>query len=745
MKHGTSRAWFVAALGLMATILAWGTLPSSSTAASPVSSLSTIPDPFRFVRMWSYHAPGGVFNHQPRGMAFDASGNLFVVDGGNQRVQVLDREGRAIRTFGRLGSGPGEFWQPRYVALDSQGNVYVSEGRNNRVQKFTSDGTFLTQFTGLSGATGIAIGSDGSIYVGPAGQIVKLSPDGSSRRTLVSSITGRKTMKLRHEGGTDVIYVLVTNATGYGAVHKYDADGELLATWGGEPGNSFDAQGDVEVDPAGNIYVLNQDSNTLVVRSPADEPVRVQEGFRTPQGLAFGPDGLLYVTDGEGGYIGDPEGRAQMRIQRFTLGGQRVVPTWGSEEGHAPGQTQGVVLGGITWTPTGHIWVHRVTDGSLEQYALDGSFVREIVPPANDIANYQRITAVEADRDGNLLVNYPCEIRKVAPDGAVLQVLQSHPRCADSRYYPNSLFGNPFGFDLDSSGNLYVADPGNERVVKIDAAKQSVERIYSNLAFPYDVAVAADGHVYVLSDVNDPRTGQVKHPILVYTPNSATLEATWYIPDEAANHTITHIEVGADGFIYAFDFEENTLLKLNTSGQVVARIEPGGYGIGPGQFDNTHGWDGFAVDPNGNVYTADWNNGRIQVFTQGDAASTPTATPSGTASPTPSVTGAATHTATLTPTITTTATPSGTALPPETVTPTLTMTITASPGVGVTSTPSPTAALLPTDTPTPTSTQVAGLPTLTQTPTLTVTAPSTGTASPVPERYVVYLPYVRRQ
>jgi len=111
----------------------------------------------------------GQFNN-PNGVAVD-SGDVYVADSDNHRIQKFDSSGTFLTKWGISGNGDGEFSVPRGVAVDS-GDVYVADSNNNRIQKFDSSGTFLTKW-GISGAGDgefsfpIGIAADfGNVYVG---------------------------------------------------------------------------------------------------------------------------------------------------------------------------------------------------------------------------------------------------------------------------------------------------------------------------------------------------------------------------------------------------------------------------------------------------------------------------------------------------------------------------------------------------------------------------------------------------
>ena len=85
------------------------------------------------------------------------------MESGNRHVQILNSD---LTYFSRLGSGNGHFQQPRDVAFDRTGNVYVTDFSNHRIQVFTSEGQFLRQFAVVKGSgklkhpTGISIDSE---------------------------------------------------------------------------------------------------------------------------------------------------------------------------------------------------------------------------------------------------------------------------------------------------------------------------------------------------------------------------------------------------------------------------------------------------------------------------------------------------------------------------------------------------------------------------------------------------------
>ena len=115
----------------------------------------------------------GEFN-LPRDITVGANGQLYIVDGGNFRIQVLSQEGEFVRQVGSLGRMYGQFARPKGVAVDGNGYVYVSDAAHGNFQIFDTEGALLL-FVGSRSETagpavymlpaGIDVDSDGRVYM----------------------------------------------------------------------------------------------------------------------------------------------------------------------------------------------------------------------------------------------------------------------------------------------------------------------------------------------------------------------------------------------------------------------------------------------------------------------------------------------------------------------------------------------------------------------------------------------------
>ena len=126
-------------------------------------------------------AGNDVFN-SPSDVIVAANGDIFVADGhaapngameehlmtgvaSNARIVKFDKSGKFLKTWGKMGSGQGEFDQPHSLAFDSKGRLFVADRSNNRIQIFDQDGRFLEEWKQFSRPSGLYIDSHDTLYV----------------------------------------------------------------------------------------------------------------------------------------------------------------------------------------------------------------------------------------------------------------------------------------------------------------------------------------------------------------------------------------------------------------------------------------------------------------------------------------------------------------------------------------------------------------------------------------------------
>jgi hypothetical protein len=115
--------------------------------------------------------PGTDTFDQPTEVAVAANGDIFVADGhgnaptANARIMKFDKNGKFIKTWGKKGTGIGEFDCPHTLAFDSQGRLFVGDRQNNRIQIFDQDGKFIAEWKQFGRPSGIYIDKNDVIYV----------------------------------------------------------------------------------------------------------------------------------------------------------------------------------------------------------------------------------------------------------------------------------------------------------------------------------------------------------------------------------------------------------------------------------------------------------------------------------------------------------------------------------------------------------------------------------------------------
>ena len=249
------------------------------------------------------------------GLAFDASGNLYIADTGHNRIRKVGRSG-VITTIAGNGvssfSGDGgpatqaTLRGPRHVAVDGQGNVYIDDTGNYRVRKVSPDGFILTVAGGgtrggdaaegqqateadLRGTRCLTLDVRGNLYICQGNvnydieRVWKITPDG-----VLHNLAG-----IIHQSGMDTSFI-----EGISATEAY-----------------LKAVQDVVVDARGNVFLIDITAHQIRQITPegwiynvagtgeqgvtANNTPALQAQFSAggPTGIALDPEGRLLIAD----------------------------------------------------------------------------------------------------------------------------------------------------------------------------------------------------------------------------------------------------------------------------------------------------------------------------------------------------------------------------------------------------------------------------------------------------------------
>ena len=156
------------------------------------------------------------------------TGQIFIADTFNHRIQVLNKDLNYSHSFGKKGSSPEQFNYPWDVTFDNEGYLFVAEHGNNCIKKFTSTGQYISTFS--------SCGSN-------PGQITK-----------PSSIIIDKNLLYVSEWGNNRISI-------------FDTNGHFIHCFGkrGSGEGEFNGPYGITVDSLGNLYVSDYGNNRLVV------------------------------------------------------------------------------------------------------------------------------------------------------------------------------------------------------------------------------------------------------------------------------------------------------------------------------------------------------------------------------------------------------------------------------------------------------------------------------------------------
>jgi len=244
----------------------------------------------------------------PIGIAIDASGNIYIADDANNRIRKIDNKG-IITTIAGNGTagysgdgGPADSAQlntPRGVAIDASGDIYIADASNNRIRKVDKNGIITTivgkgtaGFSGDGGPAdsaqlyapggGILLDSIGNLYIADAGnyRIRKVNTAG-----IISTIAGTGKYIDSGDGGpataasirvaeiymnkTCDLYIddyygsiRVVNTAGIISTIAGDSAHAINSGFGGDGGladsATFNQPWGVATDNTGNVYIADE-------------------------------------------------------------------------------------------------------------------------------------------------------------------------------------------------------------------------------------------------------------------------------------------------------------------------------------------------------------------------------------------------------------------------------------------------------------------------------------------------------
>ncbi len=289
---------------------------------------ATAADDFQFIAAWGSNGTWPEQFISPDDIAVDDEGYVYIADPGNHRIKVF-WAGTLVRSWETLAHElMNEFGDPRGIAIDGTGHVYVIERMNDRVLKFASDGTFIKQWGSYGHETGefdwpggIAVDSAGNVYVVDSfnHRIQKFTPEGTHLATLGGdgpdwggSGTGPGEFSSPEGVAVDGAGSVYVADTWNHRVQKFTPDGALVATWGRNGGDGsagtgpgeFDSPGGIEVDRAGNVYVVDTDNDRIQTFTSTGALITMwgtlgtgDGQFNHPRGVAVDEAGHAFVVD----------------------------------------------------------------------------------------------------------------------------------------------------------------------------------------------------------------------------------------------------------------------------------------------------------------------------------------------------------------------------------------------------------------------------------------------------------------
>lgn len=291
------------------------------------------------------------------------------------------------------------------------------------------------------------------------------------------------------------------------------------------------------------------------------------------------------------------------------------------------------IAGNIYVADYGNNLIREISPAGMVS-TLAGSGVQGRVDNTGAVASFNQPTGIAVDAAGNVYVGDAGNdrIRKITPAGVVTTLAGS-----DSTGYTDgpgitAAFFHPEGITVDGTGNVFVADAGNNLIRKVapggtvstlagNGAGIGDAAVFSN---PTGVAIDATGNIYVANALKNNilkiGVGGAINTLAgsgdIGFRDGAGAVATFYFPNSLA--------VDAANNVYVSDGVNNLIRKITPDGNVSTLAGSGTAGAddGTGTAASFNGPAGLAIDATGNIYVADSNNNLIRKITPAGVVTT---------------------------------------------------------------------------------------------------------------------------
>ena len=402
------------------------------------------------------------------GVAVDSAGNIYIADAVNERIRKVSNG--VIATVAGSGgpffsgdNGPAtsaQLWYPQGVAVDSAGNLYIADTLNNRIRK-VSNGVITT----VAGGGTCCFSGDN----GPATSAQLYNPEGvavdSAGNVYIADSNNYRVRKVSN----GVIATVAGNGTRNLDPGSSGSNGPAVSAQLSLPEG-------VAVDSAGNLYIadswsgilgLSWVSTGLLYKVSNGVIAPVPAALNSPSGIAVDSAGNLYVADTMNNRI--------LEISNGVITTAAGNGVWGSSGDNGPATSaqlanpQGVAVdsAGTLYIADSSNWrVRKVSNGIITTVAGNGvwGFSGDNGPATS--AQLSGPWGIAVDSAGNLYVADASNnrIRKVS--GGVITTVAGggSSGLGDNGPATSAQLYNPEGIAVDSAGNVYIADAGNNRI-----------------------------------------------------------------------------------------------------------------------------------------------------------------------------------------------------------------------------------------------------------------------------------------